>query len=149
MSADGHCTIVRTTDGGESFEPVFVSTTPGSLCWKLDFPSTQVGYLAIEDTTSGPGTFAKTTDGGATWTELPLPFDQLYSAIGVGFLTEDIGWMISENPDLPAFRTFDGGTTWEEEPTLVGPINRFRFVDETTAYAVGAQVWKLELDLKG
>ncbi len=68
-----YCTILRTTDGGTTFDPVFTSKTSGSLCWKLHFPSAQIGYAAVQDTAAGPGTFAKTTDGGQTWTELPLP----------------------------------------------------------------------------
>ena len=66
-----------------------------------------------------------------------------YSAIGVGFITEDIGWMAAEDATLPVYRTFDGGQTWEVDPALKSPINRFRFVDAHTAYAVGAAVWKL------
>ena len=41
--------------------------------------------------------------------------------------------------------THDGGDSWVEEPNLKGPINRFRFVDANTAYAVGADVWKLDV----
>lgn len=147
MGPGSVCTVIRTTDGGATFEPVFSGSASGSLCWKLDFPSAQVGYIAVQQTTTGPGAFAKTTDGGATWQELPLPIDTAYSAIGVGFITEDIGWMVGDDPGLPAFRTFDGGITWENEPVLAGPINRFRFPDATTGYAVGASVYKLTVAL--
>lgn len=144
-----HCTIQRTTDGGATFSPVFTSKTSGSLCWKLHFPSAMVGYAAVQDTAAGPGTFAKTTDGGKTWQELPLPPlakpTAGYSAIGVGFITDEIGWMAAEDAKLPAYRTFDGGMTWEVDPSLKSPINRFRFIDEHTAYAVGGAVWKLEI----
>ena len=147
MGLDQKCTLIRTTDGGATFTPVLTSTTPGSLCWKLDFPSDAVGYLAVQDTTSGPGTFGKTTDGGATWQELPLPTTEAYGALASGFINEDIGWMVPNQPSLPAYVTFDGGSTWEEEPDLVGPINRFRFTDAKTGYAVGSDVYKLQIDL--
>ncbi len=143
------CTIMRTTDGGATFAPVFTSKTSGSLCWKLHFPSAMTGYAAVQDTASGPGTFAKTTDGGQTWQELPLPAlsnpKAGYSAIGVGFISDDVGWMAAEDATLPVYRTFDGGMTWAVDPALKSPINRFRFVDAKTAYAVGAAVWKLVL----
>lgn len=139
------CVVIRTTDGGGSWTPVFTSTTAGSLCWKLDFPSAEVGYIAVQDTTSGPGTFGKTTDGGATWQELPLPTTEAYGALAAGFINEEVGWMVSNNSGLPAYRTFDGGMTWEEEPNLTGPVNRIRFLDDGTGYAVGAQVYKLVL----
>lgn len=145
-----HCTIMRTVDGGETFENVFTSVTDSSLCWQLDFSSDLIGFAAIQDMASGPGTFAKTTDGGETWVELPLPLiddkpNKGYPAIGIGFITDQIGWVVSHDEDLPSFRTFDGGMTWEIDPELEAPINRFRFVDEHTAYAIGGSVWKLEI----
>jgi photosystem II stability/assembly factor-like uncharacterized protein len=142
-----YCAIARTTNGGTSFEPVFTSKTAGSLCWKLHFPSALVGYATVQATMPGAPTFAKTTDGGQTWKELPLPgkATETYSAIGVGFLTENIGWMAAEDAGLPVYRTFDGGMTWEVDPALKSPINRFRFVDAHTAYAIGGAAWKLVL----
>ncbi len=139
------CTVVKTTDGGDSFTQVFASEITGSLCWKIDFPTPDVGYVAILETLGGPGRFAKTTDGGATWAELPLPGEEAYPALAAGFISDEIGWMSPESATEPVYRTFDGGMTWEPDPALTGPINRFQFVDETTAYAVGAKVWKLEL----
>jgi photosystem II stability/assembly factor-like uncharacterized protein len=149
MGMTNRCTVIRTIDGGANFEQVFESATSGSLCWKLDFPSSAVGYLAVQDTAGGPGTFGKTTDGGATWQELPLPTTDSYAGIGVGFITDDIGWMAAEAASSPVYRTYDGGVSWEQEPVLQGPINRFRFVDANTAYAVGGAVYKLEIAYDG
>lgn len=143
------CTISRTTDGGDSFTTVFQSEATSSLCWKLDFPSDSVGYVAILQMSDGPPSFAKTTDGGLTWTEMPLPDPDGegngYPGLAVGFITEDIGWITPDGASTPAYRTFDGGMTWEEDPALKGPINRFRFVDDKTGFAVGAKLWKLSL----
>jgi photosystem II stability/assembly factor-like uncharacterized protein len=144
MSDGGRCAVLRTTDGGETFESVFESATPSTLCWKVHFPSADVGYVAVMNTTVGPATFARTRDGGLTWEERPLP-ESFYSTLAVGFLTDEIGWVVSDDASLPAYRTFDGGDTWEEEPDLQAPINRFRFLDASTVYAVGGAVWKLEL----
>ncbi len=147
------CTIMHTADGGKTFDTVFASKVPNSLCWKLSFPTKDVGYVSVEDSGSGPPTFGKTTDGGKTWVELPLPTDgspkAAYPAIGIGFLTDKIGWISSEDPKKPNYRTFDGGLTWEVTPDLTGPVNRFRFLDRNTAYAIGASVWKLTIDTKG
>lgn len=139
------CTVLRTTDGGESWERVFVSETNNSLCWKVNFPSPKVGYVAVQDAGSGDPTFAKTTDGGATWEELPLPGGVPFSGIGVGFVTDDIGWLAAEDSKLPVYRTVDGGKTWDEDPSIKAPINRFRFVDRYTGYASGGSFWKLTL----
>lgn len=147
------CTIKHTKDGGKTFDTVFTSKAKDSLCWKLSFPSAAVGYVSILESGGGPPAFGKTTDGGKTWVELPLPTTgsatDRYQGLSVGFLTETIGWMTSESGTKPNYRTFDGGKTWEVAEDLKGPINRFRFVDKKTAYAVGAAVYKLTLDLKG
>lgn len=153
MDKSSHCAVMRTTDGGATFSPAFTSATNNSLCWKLNFPSAQVGFVAVQDAAGGPGTFGKTTDGGKTWQELPLPQSGApkagYPAIGVGFITENVGWMSAEDPSLPSYRTLDGGTTWEVDAALKSPINRFRFVDKNTAYAIGGSVWKLDIAYTG
>lgn len=142
------CTILRTTDGAKTFTPVFTSATDDSLCWKIAFPSATVGYVSVQDTNGGKGTFAKTTDGGKTWTEMPL-FDKPYAGIGIGFITEDIGWVASDSSAAPVLRTTDGGKTWAPDPVLKSPVNRFRFVNKQTAYAIGGKVYKLTVDWKG
>jgi photosystem II stability/assembly factor-like uncharacterized protein len=150
MDLNGRANVAHTADGGKTFDTVFTSKTPNSLIWKMSFPSAQVGYVAVQDATQGPPTFAKTTDGAKTWTELPLPQQgtsskTAYPAIGVGFITENVGWMSPEDPTMPTYVTSDGGQTWTVDPALKSPINRFRFVDQHTAYAVGASVWKLSV----
>jgi photosystem II stability/assembly factor-like uncharacterized protein len=150
MDPNGNtCRIMRTEDGGETLTEVFTSFKDGNLCWQLNFPSATVGYAAVQDSTSGPGTFAKTTDAGLTWIEFELPplatENAPYPGIGIGFLDEKIGWLAPENSTLPVYRTFDGGETWEQDPVLTGPINRVRIVNAHVAYASGARVWKLAL----
>jgi photosystem II stability/assembly factor-like uncharacterized protein len=97
----------------------------------------------------GPPTFAKTTDGGLTWVELPLPVKVGaaggFPAIGIGFVTDQVGWVSPEEPSLPTYRTRDGGKTWEVDPALKSPLNRFRFVDKNTAFAIGGSIWKLSI----
>jgi photosystem II stability/assembly factor-like uncharacterized protein len=147
MNQAGYCSIQHTTDGGTTLDEVFASKTKNSLCWKISFPSDQVGYVSIQDTTAGPPTFAKTTDGGLSWAEMPMPGvpNKPFPAVGVGFITDNVGWMSPEDPTMQTYVTSDGGQTWTPDPALKSPINRFRFVDKNTAYAVGASVWKLSI----
>jgi photosystem II stability/assembly factor-like uncharacterized protein len=149
MDLKGFANVAHTTDGGNTFTTVFTSTTANSLVWKISFPSASVGYVAIQDATQGPPTFGKTTDGGNTWMELPLPVKTgtggAYPTVGVGFITENVGWVSPDDLTLPTYVTADGGNTWSIDPALKSPINRFRFVDMNTAYAVGASVWKLSI----
>jgi photosystem II stability/assembly factor-like uncharacterized protein len=140
------CTILRTTDGS-TFSPVFTASVAGTLCWKISFPSADVGYVSIQNDPNlgGRSAFAKTTDGGRTWTEMPLGASP-YLSIGIGFITEDIGWLSSDDPTQPTYRTVDGGRSWQVEHNLASPVNRFRFVDRQTAYATGGAVYKLVID---
>jgi len=145
-----YCSIQRTTNGGGSWKQVFQSATPNSLCWKISFPSDQVGYVSVQDTSGGPPTFAKTIDGGKTWAEMPIAgAGAMYPGIGMGFITEDIGWLSADDPTAPTLRTTDGGKTWAKDATLVSPINRFRFLDPTTAFAIGATIWRLDVPWTG
>jgi photosystem II stability/assembly factor-like uncharacterized protein len=145
-----YCTVLHTSDGGGTWAPVFTSKTKNSLCWKISFPSDQVGYVSVQDAGgSGPATFAKTTDGGQTWTESPLPkgAKSYYLGIGIGFVTEDEGWVSSDydtsGPIAPTYHTTDGGQTWTQDATLQSPINRFRFLDATHGFAIGGTIWKM------
>jgi photosystem II stability/assembly factor-like uncharacterized protein len=145
-SSSPNTLILRTTDGGESWAPVFEGTHPGELGWKFSFPSELVGYASVIGQSS-PSAFLKTTDGGATWQELAL-IESAYSAKGIGFITEQIGWIGGENPDAqPALRTTDGGETWEPVEDLGPLINRFRFVDGPTGYAIGMTIYKLDVEV--
>jgi hypothetical protein len=80
---------------------------------------------------------------------MPLPTTKAYPGIGIGFITENIGWVGADNPALPVYMTTDGGQTWNADAVLKSPVNRFRFVDKNTAYAIGGSVYKLAVDWTG
>lgn len=138
------CTILR-TENGVDFTTVFTATVANTLCWKISFPSENVGYVSIQNAGNGEASFAKTSDGGRTWVQKKLRSTP-YGSIGIGFITDEIGWVSGEDPGDPVYRTLDGGETWEVEPNLHAPINRFRFVDANTAYAIGGSIHKLTID---
>ncbi len=138
------CSILRTEDGGESWSTAFTSKATGELCWKLSFPSANVGYAAVLTYQNTPSSFIKTVDGGKTWEELPF-VEGSYAALGVGFITEDIGWIGGESAKKPTYRTKDGGKTWEADPSLGPFINRFRFTGNRTGYAIGSTIYRLDV----
>jgi photosystem II stability/assembly factor-like uncharacterized protein len=139
------CTILRTIDG-MSFNTVFTATVANTLCWKISFPSDNVGYVSIQNLdNAGASSFAKTVDGGKTWVQKPLVGGS-YASIGIGFITENVGWVGSDDPSQPVYRTIDGGESWQPDTVLRSPVNRFRFVDHQTAYATGGTIYKLSID---
>jgi photosystem II stability/assembly factor-like uncharacterized protein len=142
-SPTSRCTVLRTRDGGETWDSVFRSPRSGEMCWKLSFPSARVGYASVLTFGDTPSSFVRTTDGGETWESLPL-VDHPFTGLGVGFLDERIGWIAGGPEGDPGYRTMDGGDTWEPDPSLGARVNRFRFVDGR-GYAIGATIHRLDL----
>ena len=142
--ATSHCKILRTTDGGTTWNAAFTSEGKGEMCWKMSFPTPNVGYAAVLTFGKTKSSFLKTTDGGVTWSALPF-VKGAYAALGVGFVTEKIGWIGGEASGKPAYRTRDGGLTWEADDSLGPYINRIRFLDDHTAYAIGSSIYKWEV----
>ncbi len=131
--------VLRTTDRGDTWSPLHTTTRTGEWCWKISFPSRQVGYVSLQRNSSSPIYFLKTTDGGETWSE--KPFSQSYYFVqGIGFVSDSLGW-VGGNSSLPPYVTTDGGETWSAT-TIGRRVNRFRFVNSTLGYAVGETVYK-------
>lgn len=145
--------ILYTTDGGDTWEQVAKTSGKRELCWKLSFPSRNIGYASIDSRTSGaanaPRYFLKTTDGGLTWTEKYLCNDGKFQAQAIGFINDTVGWIGGRNYGTDSnliytYQTTDGGETWT--PCIdMKSLNRFRFLTDKTGYAAGKQIYKLEL----
>jgi photosystem II stability/assembly factor-like uncharacterized protein len=59
--------VLRTVDGGESWEPMIITSRQGEWAWKISFPSRQVGYVSLQRNYEAPIYFLKTLDGGEFW----------------------------------------------------------------------------------
>ena len=132
--------ILYTEDGGETWVEQFRSTRTGEWCWKISFPSPEVGYVSLQRNSRTPIYILKTSDGGVSWEE-KLFSDSYYFVQGIGFIDEDRGW-IGGNSTSPVYQTEDGGETWWAE-SIRPRLNRFRFLGDTLGYAVGRSVHKL------
>src|SRR5665213_994391 len=78
--------VLFTSDGGDSWSTRYKSDTLDGWCWKISFPTRNVGYISIEESDTGglANPFLTTTDGGKTWAKRlasSLPGD----LEGVGF----------------------------------------------------------------
>jgi photosystem II stability/assembly factor-like uncharacterized protein len=142
--------ILQTADGGATWREVYRSARPYEITWKASFPNRQTGFVTVQsydpDTTKNQRVIAKTTDGGATWKEIPLVKDHAVREFGAGFATPDIGWVgINDG----AFQTIDGGNSWTRIPaTEIGrAVNKVRILPNGKsfiAYAIGTHVAKFE-----
>ena len=147
---ESHALILKTTDGGATWQPRYRGTRPFENTWKCSFPSRKVGYATVQsydpDTTKTKRIVIKTTDEGETWSELPLVDDFAVREFGIGFLDERVGW-VGAMPH--GFETQDGGASWK--PVDFGKaVNKIRIVPgvapaRPAVYAIGSDVYKLAL----
>lgn len=131
--------VLYTTDAGSSWTQKYTTSREGEWCWKINFPSRNVGYVSIQRNSGSPINFIKTTDGGNTWFEKQF-FASHYLVQGIGFANDTLGW-IGGNSTQTTYQTTNGGDTWF--PANFGSrINRFEFVNQLLGYAVGQTVYK-------
>jgi len=138
----GYTRVLFTSDGGNTWTTRHAGNRSGELCWKIQFLTQTTGYVSIEKFSAGPTYYLKTTDGGNTWSD-QLFFNTLYDVQGIGFGSDSLGWIGGYGGDT--YETTDAGASWH----LAGfgyLINRFRFLNDTLAYAVGETVYKYSVD---
>lgn len=144
--AASHALILLTKDGGSTWAKVYESTRPYETTWKISFPTRNIGYVTIQsynpDTSLKQQRIAKTTDGGISWTEMNLAEDAQAREFGVGFTSEEHGFVGTMNS---GYETHDGGKTWKRSP-MGRAVNKIRFYKtdkgEIYGYAIGVDVLK-------
>jgi photosystem II stability/assembly factor-like uncharacterized protein len=138
--------ILKTTDGGKTWEKVYQSNRPFETTWKVSFPSEKVGYVTIQSYNPDPNAkqqrVAKTIDGGETWKEINLVEDAGAREFGIGFIDENHGFVGTMNS---GYETKDGGLTWK--PLNLGmACNKIRIYKDAKGkvygYAIGLDVMK-------
>lgn len=141
--------ILTTNDGGATWREAFTGSRTFELTWKISFPTRDCGYVTIQsynpDPTASQRFIAKTTDGGKTWSEVPLVDDAKVREFGVAFVDENRGW-VGAVPH--GFGTTDGGKTWTKVD-MGNAVNKIRILRDTTGtylHAIGVDVHTLELD---
>lgn len=142
-------TILYTTNGGQTFTPVYTSTRSFETIWKGCFATRTTGYATVlsYDANSTNRYVAKTTDGGLTWSELLLTTSGR-KEFGIGFIDEFTGWV---GTDGTGYQTVDGGATWTAKTigTAANKIRIVKWADSLTAYAIGLNVYKLTATVTG
>lgn len=122
-----HGTILRTTDGGDSWSQVDSGTADGLDA--VDFPTAGVGYATGEE-----GRLVKSVDGGAHWTSLSTGVGRDLRALS--FVSAKLGWAVGI--DGAVLRTKNGGASWTKQPSgVTKALAGVDFVDPSHGWAVG------------
>jgi photosystem II stability/assembly factor-like uncharacterized protein len=143
--------VLFTADGGRTWENraagLQAVLPKGEWGWKIQFLDDRVGFVSLENFTAGA--ILKTTDGGATWTRIPINDPQQNANLeGVGFIDEQTGWVggwgDARFQRLSTSATTDGGRTWQDANDVGRALNRFRFFGNpvSVGYASGQTVYK-------
>lgn len=145
--SDAKGVVLFTSNGGANWVTKYTTINQGQNCWKISFPSRNVGYVSLEKSGS-PTYFLKTTDGGMTWQE-KLFLNQSYIMQGIGFINESTGWIGGSTlPTKYSYRTTNGGETWDSVGILKN-VNKFILINDTIAFAVGRTVYRFGTPIIG
>src|SRR5687768_10504611 len=117
--------IWKSTDGGTSFKPVFEENIQSIGAISIDHANPQTvwagtGESWVRNSVSVGNGVYKTTDGGATWTNVGLTDTEHISRIAVHPKKSDTvfvcatGHAWDANEERGVFRTTDGGKTWKK-----------------------------------
>lgn len=80
----------------------------------IDFPSSEIGYIAGDSSR-----LFKSTDGGFTWDTIQhtgLVTNAIQSINEIQFLTNDLGFAVTNGNSGGVFKTTDGGLSWSQMP---------------------------------
>lgn len=111
VTYQGNGIVMKTVDGGASWNPVW--TGAGLGIEGASFVDLNTGYIAgWPKLAQGWSGFAKTTNGGAIWTSMPVTND-IYFFTDVVFKDQNNGILLGQtNSGGGVWYTSNGGTTW-------------------------------------
>ena len=135
--------ILKTFDGGLTWQKIVTSSAPASWVWKLNFRENGKGTGSIEHSDK----IFMTADSGSTWSEVTIGTctqpEEGYG--GNGFLNDTLGWSADQYGSGCMVETRDGGTTWNSY-NFGSWVDRMVRIDSVTMLAVGGTVYKFSVD---
>jgi gliding motility-associated-like protein len=134
--------VFRSYNGGNTWSTIsgFPVGTLFQTLTDIEFPTKTVGYAA-----GNRDTIYKTTDGGTTWTKLPLPFPGVTPQItytDLYALDANTVFLCGNGfPRKVVIKTTDGGATWIDITNNIpsfggGNLNGVLFHDANNGYVV-------------
>lgn len=118
--------VLRTTDGGATWEVLDVEEAEGRISFDIVATNNSTAFITTQDFNNGSGRgIFKTTDGGETWTEI---YNNVSGGVWLRFFNENDGVVVNRQSIAT---TDDGGLTWVIVPSSNIPsfgVNEFTLV---------------------
>jgi len=136
-----------TTDGGTTWAAGLVTADTNFRFSNISAVNENMCYVAMYNNTLGGGGIFKTTDMGATWTQLGVGsiFTNAASFPNVVYFTDSLnGWTMGDPVGgyFEIYSTTDGGATWTRLPqaNITSPLSgEYGIVNDFTV--VGNKIW--------
>lgn len=129
VTYNGDGIVIITYDGGDNWYELW--TGIGQGIESMSFPSSYTGYVG-----GWNEYFAKTTDGGYSWTP-QTPGTDVYIYTGIKFKDDFNGVVTAQtNTGVGVYTTNDGGDTWTTGSGLSGVPYKLTYVEGDTYYLV-------------
>jgi len=116
-------TILKTTDGGETWVQKPSGTTSG--LGEIQFPTPDIGYI-----TADGGTLLKTIDGGETWNVIDT--ESGFSLAGLSCVDENLIFISTSNNAI--LKTEDGGENWETIEVTLPLLSQIQFLNSDIGF---------------
>ena len=124
-------TILRTTDGGITWQPQQSSVT--EELQRIVFIDKKHGWI------TGQGVFLRTENGGKTWHVIREGLKNFHNIRAIHFINPKEGWIGVDKGQI--LRTNDGGITWtlQQTGTTQQPITHLHFINSQEGWAIAPQ----------
>lgn len=143
--ADSGAVLLRTTDGGQSWQTVLQSGRAGDLGWKIFFTQNkQQAYVTVQARNVPEHYFFKSVDGGQSWAKktIALGGDSVWFIQGMAFTNAGRGW--AGGHFFGHITSLDSGESWQY---VTGPgtgFNRFWQKPNGQLYVGGRFLYELD-----
>lgn len=155
--------VLRTTDGGETWADVTPETEAGATIAAESFLDAGKAWFTIARENASTLVVFRTANGGESWRRNVIKMS--YTPLGalLNFIDTNHGWLLVHHgvamgsEEVEVYRTVDGGGSWTlvtaarpdsrkpEDLPFGGVKNGLRFVDEQngwmTGYSHGPDIW--------
>ncbi len=124
--------IVKTTNGGLSFDTIRILPSGIGTVWGMHFLNASTGYLAGTSTYN----IMKTTNGGLNWTVLPNVTSALYRGV---YAADENNIMAVSSTGGNFYSTTNAGNSWNvSNVTATGELYGMKFNNAMTGYVCGS-----------